>query len=132
MAAEMGKDGSIAIGANVIGLIDSWSLTASIGNSEITQYGDPMRNYQTTIKEWSGQASGTLSLADAQQISLLANATTAANTTAAAVALQFVTAVGHWGGYAYVKGYTANSKVTDKVSISFPFQGTGNLAYTSS
>jgi predicted secreted protein len=129
MAALMGKDGLISIGANTIGYIDSWSLTAGLGSAEITQYGDPMRNYQTTIKEWSGSLSGTLSLSDAQQISLLQQASTAA---LASVSLKFVTAVGSWAGSAYVKGYTVNSKVSDKVSVSFPFQGTGALAYTSS
>lgn len=134
MGAMMGKDGFVSIGASVVGQIDSWSVNAGIGNPEITSYGDPARNYGYSIKEWSGSFSGTLGLADAQQITLLTNATTAANTTAAAVALRLNVTTGgsYWGGYAYVTGYTAGSRVGDKVSISFPFQGTGNLAYTSS
>jgi hypothetical protein len=131
MAALMGKDGFISIAASVVGTIDTWSLNASVGTAEITAYGDPARNYEETIKEWSGTLSGTLNIADAQQLTLLQQASTAAFAT---VGLRFNVTTGgsYWAGSAYMKGYSANSKVADKVSISFPFQGTGNLAYTSS
>jgi hypothetical protein len=129
MAAIVGKDGSVSIGANVIGYIDSYTLNAGVGNAEVTAFGDPMRNYAYTIKEWSGSAAGTLSMADAQQISLLAQCSTA---TMATVALRFnTTTPQYWGGTAYVKSYSAASRVADKVSVSFTFQGTGNLTFTS-
>jgi hypothetical protein len=131
MAALMGKDGSISIGANVVGYMDTWSLNANVGNADITAYGDPVRNYAYTIKEWSGSCAGTLALADAQQITLLAQASTAAFAT---VALRFNVTTGptYWGGTAYVKGYNVGSDVGNKVSLSFNFQGTGNLTLTTS
>jgi hypothetical protein len=130
MAALMGKDGFISIGANSIGYIDTWNVTAAIGSAEVTAYGDPIRNYAYGIKEWSGNLSGTLSLSDAQQVTVLAQASTA---TLATVALRMNATTGgsYWGGNAYIKSATITSKVDDKVSVSVAFQGTGNLAYTS-
>ncbi len=129
MGAIMGKDGSVSIAAAVVGYIDSWSITAGIGNAEVTSFGDPVRSYNYGIKEWSGSFSGTFDPGDAQQITLMAQATTAAFAT---VALRFnTTSPGYWGGTAYIKGYSPASRVGDKVSVTYSFQGTGNLAWTS-
>jgi hypothetical protein len=70
MAALIGKDGSIRIGANIIGYIDSWSLNPTVGTAEVTQYGNVNRQYAYTIKDWSVTCSGTLDKTDAQQITL--------------------------------------------------------------
>jgi hypothetical protein len=134
MAALMGKDGGFVVGTTgFTGAIDSWSLNIGIGNAEISAYGDPARNFGYTIKEWSGNAAGTLNRSDTQQNDLLAQATTA---TPATVALRLcgttVFSSGYWGGTAYIKGYNAGSDVAGKVSVTFDFQGTGNLAYSTS
>jgi hypothetical protein len=129
MAAIMGKDGSVSIAAAVVGSIDSYTLNIGVGSADVTAFGDAMRNNVTTIKEWSGSLSGTLNLADAQQITLLGQASTAAFAT---VGLRFnTTTPQYWGGTAYIKSYNAGSRVADKVSVSFSFQGTGNLTFTS-
>jgi predicted secreted protein len=133
MAALIGKDGSLRIGTNVIGAIDTWSLNLSQGSAEITALSteaNTFRNYVQTIKEWSGSASGTLDLADSQQLTVEQSATTG---TFAVAALRFYTTLAaYWAGNAYITGITVNSRVDDKVSLSFNFQGTGAIAYTSS
>src|SRR5271157_3845739 len=117
MSALMGKDGSFALAGGIVGYIDAWALKATIGAAEITQYGDPARNYANTIKEWSGTLSGTLSRADANQLTLLNQAEGAvlAGTT---VKLCTTTSLStYWGGTAWIKGYNAGSDVTNKVSV---------------
>lgn len=131
MAALMGKDGSLKIGANTIGYLDSWTLNPDIGTAEVSAYGDKDRQYTYTIKGWSGSGSGTLDMADAQQLTL-ADQFDSAHTLAVA-ALRFYTSTGafpYWGGNAYMTGMTVNSSVGDKVSVSFNFTGTGDLSYT--
>jgi hypothetical protein len=130
MAALMGKDGSIRIGATAIGSIDSWTLNPQTNTAEITAYGDKDRQYAYTIKQWSGTASGTLNMADAQQLTL-ADQFDSAHTLASA-ALRLYTSTGiinYWSGNAYMQGLTVNSSVGDKVSVSFNFTGDGNLSY---
>lgn len=132
MAAIMGKDGSFRVGANVVGSIDAFTLDMNIGSAEVTQMStetNTFRNYIQTIKDWSGTASGTLDLADAQQLALEGVATTAA---LASSTMRFYTGgASYWAGTALLTGMTVNSQVADKVSVSFAFQGTSALAYTS-
>jgi hypothetical protein len=131
MAALMGKDGSMKIGAATVGVIDSWTLNPQTNTAEVTAYGDKDRQYVYTIKQWSGTASGTLDLADAQQLTL-ADQFDSVHTLAVA-ALRFYTTTGvttYWSGNAYMQGLTVNSAVADKVSVSFNFTGDGNLSYT--
>lgn len=131
MAALMGKDGTVKIGASAIGYIDGWSINADAGSAEVTAYGDKDRQYIYTIKGWSGTLSGTLDMADAQQLTL-ADQFDSAHTLAVA-ALRFYTTTGvttYWYGNAYMTGVTVNSSVGDKVSVSINFTGDGNLSYT--
>ena len=131
MAALMGKDGSMKIGANAIGYLDSWTLNPDVATAEVSAYGDKDRQYVYTIKGWSGTASGTLDMADAQQLTL-ADQFDSAHTLAVA-ALRFYTSTAvstYWSGNAYMTGLTVNSAVADKVSVSFNFTGDGNLSYT--
>lgn len=131
MAALMGKDGTVKIGANTVGYIDSWNINADAGSAEVTAYGDKDRQYIYTLKGWSGTLSGTLDMADAQQLTL-ADQFDSAHALAVA-ALRFYTTTGvttYWSGNAYMTGLTVNSAVGDKVSVSINFQGDGNLSYT--
>jgi hypothetical protein len=131
MAALMGKDGSVKIGAATVGYLDSWTLNPDVGTAEVSAYGDKDRQYVYTVKGWAGTASGTLDMADAQQLTL-ADQFDSAHTLAVA-ALRFYTSTGsfpYWGGNAYMTGMTVNSAVGDKVSVSFNFTGTGDLSYT--
>lgn len=131
MAALMGKDGTVKIGANTVGFIDTWNINADAGSAEVTAYGDKDRQYIYTLKGWSGTLSGTLDMADAQQLTL-ADQFDSAHTLAVA-ALRFYTTTGvttYWYGNAYMTGITVNSAVGDKVSVSINFQGDGNLSYT--
>jgi hypothetical protein len=133
MAALMGKDGSMKIGTSVVGSIDSWTLNPQTNTAEVTAYGDKDRQYVYTIKQWAGTASGTLDLADAQQLTLTDQFDSAH--TLASADLRFYTSTElspYWKGTAYMQGLSVNSAVGDKVSISFNFQGDGNLTYTTS
>jgi hypothetical protein len=128
-----GKDGTFRVGATVVGNIDSWSLDLSAGSVEVTSMSTEaitFRNFGQTIREWSGTASGTLDLADAQQLALAQSASTAAAATAAM--RLYTLPASYWAGNAYMSKVTINSQVSNKVSVSFNFQGTSGITYTSS
>jgi hypothetical protein len=130
MAATMGKDGFISIdgttGKPVY--IDSWTLTPGINTAEVTAYGDSFKAYVSTIKEWSATCAGTLDRSDTtgQAVLLAKFESTAASTS---INLWLYDSTSHWQGTALVTGETINSSVSDKVSVSWTFQGTGALSY---
>lgn len=133
MSLYMGKDGSIRIGTNIIGNIDKWDLSIKQTHPDITQYGDTngMRAFGDAIFEWSGTASGTLDLGDAQQVTLANNFQTTNIPTSVALQLYW-NASSYWFGSAYITDMVPASKVGDKVAVSFTFQGTDILSATTS
>lgn len=133
MALFVGKDGSFRIGANIVGNIDKWDLSVKQAHPEITAFGDTngMRAYGDAIWEWSGTASGTLDKADAQQVTLSQNFESTQIPATAALRLYWAPA-SYWFGSAWISQMSPNSKVDDKVSVSFSFTGHDILSASSS
>ena len=72
MGAIVGKDGYINLSGTTIGFIDTWSISNSIGNVDVTAFGDGngvKREY--TLIDASGSFSGTSAISDASQLSLI-------------------------------------------------------------
>lgn len=130
MAATMGKDGFISIDGTTgaVTYVDSWSISPSIDTAEVTAFGDSAKAYVSTLRSWTATASGTLNRADTTGQAVILNdfESTATSTT---LSLWLYDSTSHWLGEAYVTGQTINSQVGDKVTVSWTFQGTGNLAY---
>lgn len=129
-----GKDGQVSIGAAVVAFMDTWSLTAGIGTAEVTAFGDNSKAFGQTIREWSGNFAGTMDRTDTDQADLMDQYE---DGTLASVSLRMyvntaTTETLYWLGSAKMSGMTVNSAIADKVSVSFEYQGSGDLSWTCS
>jgi hypothetical protein len=129
MAATMGRQGFVSFDGTTTaaGLIDSWSLSPAIGTAEITAYGNNSKAFVSTIKEWTVTAGGTLDKTNTQQNTIFQKLDSTSAATAASLRLYDSTS--YWAGSAFITSYNVNSQVGDKVSVTFNFQGTGDLSY---
>lgn len=129
MAAYLGKNGSVRVGATKITLIDSWSINPSVEIVDITSYGSTFKNKVQTIRDWKASFTMTLDRSDAQQVNILSDLE-GSSTDAGNIALRFYTSsAAYWSGNGLVAGITINSKVSDKVSVSVNVEGNGALTY---
>lgn len=130
MAATVGKDGKVNIGAATVAYMDTWALTPGIGTAEITGYGDSSKAFDSTLREWTVNFSGTLDRSDTDQADLMDQFE---DGTLASIAIRcYTAAASYWSGNVKLTGQTVNSAVGDKVSISWTGQGTSDLSFTSS
>ena len=139
MANEVGKDGWISFATSSSGgtspstaaanYIDSWTLSPKLNLAEVTAYGNYSRAYAATQREWAVTASGTLDPDVAQQQSILQimAQSTATNYT---VYVRLQASTGYYSGKALLTGIGPNSRVSDKVSVTYTLQGTSNLTFT--
>lgn len=130
MAATIGKDGGFYVGTDLVTFIDSWTLSGTIGSAETTAYGDENVKRVPTIRDWSSSVSGTLDVSDAQQAALLdqfEDGTIAATS----VRLAISRGSSYWEGSAIIQGVSVDSKVGDKVSVSFDLIAADALSFTS-
>jgi len=138
MAAIMGRQGlfsattSTAASSVAMGFIDSWTLNPSVSLAEVTAFGDSWESYEPTIKGWTGTASGTLDRSVAQQAQLLDQLEDATfkNVYARFYISQSTSGDKRWSGQAIVESWSVDSKVKDKVSLTFNLRGDGALAYS--
>ncbi len=130
MAAYVGKDGDVKIGANTVAFMDTWTLTPSIDTPEVTAYGNASKVYGSALRGWTVTFSGTLDRSDTDQADLMDQFE---DGTLADVGLRMHTAAAsYWSGNVRLTGQTINSQVADKVSASWTGNGSGDLSYTSS
>jgi hypothetical protein len=130
MAAYVGKDGKVGIGAEDVAYIDTWSLTPSVDLAEVTGYGDSAKAYGSALRSATVTFSGTLDRSDTDQADLMDQFE---DGTLADVALRLYTLpASYWYGNFRLTGMTINSAVGDKVSVSWNGTLNGALAYTSS
>ncbi len=128
MAATAGKDGGIVVNGSTVTFMDSWDLSLTAETKDTTSYGDTARTRIQVFKDWSVNVKGTLDLSDTMQAALLDQFE---DGTLAAVLLQLKTgASAYWYGSAVLKSGSVNSKVDDKVSVSFSFESSGGLNHT--
>ena len=129
MAAYMGKDGQVNVGANQVALIDSFTLDLGIETDDVTAYGDSGRTNKQTLRTAAGSFVGTLDMSSTQA-ALVKQFTTATPTT---VALRLYSITGdYFGVSATLNRCNIRSNVGTKVSVEFGFvKGAGNVTYTS-
>jgi hypothetical protein len=140
MAAEIGKDGFISFGTSSGGAstaptvasnnLDTWAITPDITLADVTAFGNLGRAFAPTIRGWKATASGTLDMdagtTGAQYFILQIAQTTGSNLP---VWCRFKTLTGAYTGPAVLTQVAVNSKVTDKVSVSYSLTGTSYLQY---
>jgi hypothetical protein len=133
MAAAMGKDGFVSWGGNTtaVAYVDSWTISPSLGTADVTAYGDSARAFISTLREWTATVSGTLDMSSTDQSYVLNDFTSTATSTSFEIRLYDRTTC-YWSGSVLPVSAAINSQIGDKVTYTMNFQGTGNLAYTTS
>lgn len=127
MAVLAGKDGEVDLGSAKIAYIDNFSLSVEAGTAETSQLGDQWREYIGTAKGWSGSFSGTFDYGDASQKSIVDNLISANASTSVTLKLK-VSAGLTLTGTAWINNASIGAAHSDKITISFNFQGSGALA----
>jgi len=135
MGAVMGKDGSVQIVTgsteNKVALLDTWTLSRSVGTAEITAFGSTWEDHDPTIRSWTASVAGTLDSTDTEQLRIrdqLENATLA--NLAFYFFLSSSTAGAFYNGNAIVESDTFSAPVKDKISWSATLRGDGALSWT--
>jgi hypothetical protein len=123
MATHTGSEGTIKIGADVVGELRSFSLESTAETIEDTSMGDTNRSYKVGLKTFTGTASVYFDETDAGQILLVAGAEITLNVypEGASSGDTFYT------GSAIVTGKTINSSFDGMVEAEISFQGNGAL-----
>ena len=129
MSATIGKDGEVRIGSTVMAYMDTWSLNMTADVVEITAFGDTSKNRVQTFKDWTASMAGSLDRSDAQQAALLDQFE---DGTLSEVQVRLYTDAGssYWYGSAVLNSSAVGSSVSDKVTVSFDFQGSGALNFS--
>lgn len=126
MAVMAGKNGVIYMAGTKIGYIDNFSLNVNLGSAETSSLGDQWKQFIATCSDWSGSISGTLDYGDTEQKAIVDEFL---NPSDAALALAFkVSPSLTLEGTAFYTSLSITGSVSDKVAVSFNFQGTGALA----
>lgn len=138
MAAVIGKNGSVKVSKGTSGTssietiayVDSFSLNPSVETIDITAYGSTWRSRISGLRDWSGSFNLTLDRTDSGQLLILTKIE-GSDSGGSDLAMRFyTTSVAYWGGTVIPTGFTVNSNVADKVTLSVNFQGNGALSYT--
>lgn len=125
MSVLAGKDGSVKLGSDKIGYIDNYSLSIEQGTAEVSEFEDQWKKFIGTGKGFSGSFSGTFDYGDTdgqKEIidDLIGNGGT--------VSLEFKTSLGLvLVCTAEISNASVGGSHSDKISISFNFQGTGSM-----
>jgi hypothetical protein len=136
----------VSTGENVIGQMSGWRLSGQIDSEDITEFGDSWAQHAATLKRWSGSAEGYLSIALAgapnhdEILGVLVDGMTSALVGTAGtdeemqLTAQFY--VDDSGGDTLFGNIIPSFEITGSVAglflVSFTFQGSGALTYTTS
>lgn len=125
--AIAGKGGSVYIDANKVAEISQWSIDCEADDIDVTSFdSNGWKEFIAGLKEWSGSFEGNLNPNDTNGQVALINAWL--NGTTVNLELR-IDATKKLSGSALVKP-SIEMPVDDKGSISFDFQGTGQLTIT--
>lgn len=125
--ALAGKGGKLSIGANKVSSIENWSIDLGMDPLEITALGDEWKQFISGLKEWSASADGSF-LIHTDTDGQTALQTAFLNGTEVSLKLH-VNETNYYSGSAYISSLSVEDPVDDKVSVSFEFQGNGELSY---
>jgi hypothetical protein len=123
MATHTGSEGTIKIGADVVGELRSFSLESTAETIEDTSMGDTNRSYKVGLKTFTGTASVYFDETDAGQILLVAGAEITLNVYPEGA----TSGDTFYSGSAIVTGKTLNSSFDGMVEAEISFQGSGAL-----
>jgi hypothetical protein len=123
MATHTGSEGTIKIGADVVGELRSFSLESTAETIEDTSMGDTNRSYKVGLKTFTGTASVYFDETDAGQILLVAGAEIPLNVYPEGA----TSGDTFYSGSAIVTGKTLNSSFDGMVEAEISFQGSGAL-----
>lgn len=125
MSVLSGKDGYIHLGSNRIGYIDTYSLSIEQGTAETSEFEDQWRKFIGTGKGWSGSFSGTFDYGDTNGQKAIIDDLIANGGT---VSLEFKTSLGLvLVGGAEISNATVGGSHSDKITVSFNFQGSSGF-----
>lgn len=127
MATHLGKEGTVAVGANEIAEIRSFSIEETGDTVEDTSMGDSARTYKSSLTSFTGSVDvlwdetdtngqGALSVGSEVTLNFYPEGNTAGDT--------------YYTGTAIVTGVTRNSSYDGLVEASISVQGSGALSET--
>lgn len=123
MATHTGSEGTIKIGADVVGELRSFSLESTAETIEDTSMGDTNRSYKVGLKTFTGTASVYFDETDTAQTALVAGAEITLNVYPEGA----TSGDTYYTGSAIVTGKTINSSFDGMVEAEVSFQGNGAL-----
>jgi hypothetical protein len=126
MANHSGSEGSVKIGSDTIGELRSYSISETAGTIEDTTLTDAAKTYKAGQTTWSGSSDAFWDEADAGQTAITAGES---------VTLNFYPE-GSTSGDTYASGtaliteISTSASIDGMVEVSFSFQGSGALTWS--
>lgn len=130
MATHLGSEGSVAIGANTVAEVVSWSLNATLNMVEDTALGDSWKTHMPGTREWSGSLTCHWDETDTNGQTAIRSALTGASS----VTLNLYPEGSsnpdtYYTGTAYVTSFSVEVGGNDEViGATFEFMGSGTLS----
>jgi|TARA_Y100000296_G_scaffold79412_1_gene103306 hypothetical protein len=119
MAVIKGKNGTVSADSSNIALVTSWSVSQEADVLETSAMGSTNKTYVGSLTGWSGSVECWLDSTGGQQSAMPIG-------TEVTLVLDTVDGLAYTGD-AIITGSNASSGMSDVVSVSFDFQGTGAL-----
>ncbi len=130
MADTIGKDGLAYINGTdgAVQFFDSWSVLPKINIDREDAFGDASNGPVLSLERWTAITTG---MVGKQHIDgkLVPLSKLESVSKSVDVELRLYDSTSHWFGNAFVTSKTINSQDGDKVSVSWTFQGNGDLEY---
>ncbi len=131
MAAVTGKGGTISYDGGSVDTIDNWTLDLDNSMHDITSFTTSAAQWRTFIaglSGWTGAMSGTFDSASTGQDDAFSDAL---SPSAKALIFELDQAAGgKLSGNAFISAQSVGTDVDAPVDVSWSFQGTGALSYT--
>ena len=135
MAILTGNDGAITVNSQAVACVRSFSVEMTADTIENTCMGNDTRRYVKGLSAFSGTADIYFDPAEFDSAETTFNPTASATVGASPVAVKFyidqdATNDIVFSGNVIVTGYTVNSSMDGMVEASISFQGSGDVALT--
>lgn len=129
--AIAGKKGTLSYGGGNVATIMTWSLDVPTDMLDVTSFttsAPQWRSFIDGLSQWSGSFDGPFDPSSTGQDDLITNTLTPS--TAAIVLELDQTGGGKFNGSCFISNGSFNASIDDLTGVSFSFQGTGALSYT--
>lgn len=136
MAAKLGKNAAIYLGANKVARMTSLSFTTNRGTADTTEFGDDWESHLSTIGNWTASIDGMFDLSDTQQNTLHSMALSGGEVTDLYL---YEDATNYWksdtdtdtDAMVTIESYTWNADQSGIVTFSMGIKGSGPVTRTS-